>query len=299
MENLVSIIIPTFNRSSLIGETLNSVLAQSYSNWECIVVDDGSNDNTEEIVKSFVQNDERFRFYLRPQEKHKGASSCRNYGLEISKGVYIQFLDSDDIISQNKIEYQVKLLDECTTNSIVTCKWGTFNDHINIAEIHQDLSAYKDFDKPINFINAMGVSICYFPPHAYLIRRSIILKAGYWNEYISLNDDGEFMIRVIINSQRICFSEESIAYYRLPVQNNLSLFNNERKVLDAIYSWKLIENYLKIRFKREEFQFIERAKNDFYQHAKVFPELLKKNKEFFKSQLRRESSWIRKIFFRN
>ena len=76
---LVSIIIPTYNREHLIGETLDCVISQTYTNWECIVVDDGSHDNTPEVIKSYFNNDERIKFYNRPDYKNKGASSCRNY----------------------------------------------------------------------------------------------------------------------------------------------------------------------------------------------------------------------------
>ena len=295
MENLVSIIIPTFNRASIISETLDSVLDQTYQAWECIVVDDRSNDATPELVQAYSQKDERIKFYSRPEAKVKGASSCRNYGLELSKGIYIQFLDSDDILSKEKIENQVRLLDSDNHYSFSTCQWGTFDVNIAQAKIHKNLAAYQNFDKPKDFIEAMGLSICYFPPHAYLIRKEIIAKAGYWNEYLSLNDDSEFMIRVIINSDKICFSEESFAYYRLPGDDNLSSFSSERRVSDAIYSWELIENYLKIRFKKEEFRFIDRAKNDFYQHARVFPHLIRKHKEFFKAQMKRKSTLLKRL----
>lgn len=295
MESLISIIIPTFNRSSLIGETLDSVIAQTYTNWECIIVDDGSTDNSNLIIEKYCKLDNRIRFLHRPIEKPKGASSCRNYGLEKSKGQFIQFLDSDDIISKEKLSSQLKLLEENPLNSIATCKWGTFKSDPVKSDIHQNLEAYNNFENPLGFIDAMGVSICYFPSHAYLIRRSIIIKSGNWNEYLSLNDDSEFMVRVIINSHRICFAKECEAYYRLPSQNNLSLFNDERKVLDAIYSWILIENHLKIRFKKGEFIFLDRAKNDFFHHAKVFPELINGNKSFFKKQLKKNPSWAAKI----
>lgn len=296
---MVSVIIPTFNRSLLIEETLNSVLAQTYTNWECIVVDDGSTDNTEELVGSYSKNDKRIKFYNRPQEKIKGASSCRNFGLEKAAGEYIQFLDSDDLISNIKLEHQVKLLDADPLNSFATCKWGTFRDCINTADIHQNFKAYDTFGDPLEFINALSEQICYFPIHAYLIRKTVILKAGAWNEYLSLNDDSEFMVRVFVNSKKICFSNSAVAFYRLSKEDNLSAFNDKKKVLDAIYSWKLIENYLKIRFKKEGFSFMERAKKDFYQQAKIFPELLIKNKEFFKFQLGKESSWVRRVFFRD
>ena len=292
----VSIIIPSFNRASLIGETLESVIKQTYQNWECIVIDDGSTDYTGELLEFYSKKDSRFKIYYRPNNRPNGASSCRNYGFEKSKGDYIQFLDSDDNISNDKLSNQIKLLENNSLNSIATCKWGTFNSKIDNAVIHENLKAYNNFENPLDFINAMGESICYFPIHSYLIRRKIIKKAGNWNEYLSLNDDGEFMIRIVINSHRICFSKDSVAFYRLPGKDNLSVFNDEIKVKEAIYSWELIENYLKIRFKQEEFNFIKRAKWDFYQHSKVFPELIKENKFFFRDQLKRDTHWIKKIF---
>ena len=80
MSDLVSIIIPTYNREHLIGETLNSIIAQTHTNWECIVVDDGSTDNTEEVLKNYKEKDKRFIFLKRPDNLPKGANTCRNIG---------------------------------------------------------------------------------------------------------------------------------------------------------------------------------------------------------------------------
>ena len=107
---LVSIIIPTYNRAHLIGETLDSVLAQTYPNWECIVVDDGSIDDTENLVLAYVAEDVRIQYHKRPNYKIKGAPSCRNFGVEISKGSYIMWLDDDDLIGENKLLFQVGVL---------------------------------------------------------------------------------------------------------------------------------------------------------------------------------------------
>ena len=98
MQPLVSIIIPTFNRAHLIGETLDSVLAQTYQNWECLVVDDGSNDSTPRILEKYSQLDERFRYLERPDYLPKGGNAARNYGFEHSKGDYVQWFDDDDIM---------------------------------------------------------------------------------------------------------------------------------------------------------------------------------------------------------
>src|SRR5690554_5799485 len=105
---LVSIIIPTFNRAHLIGETLDSVLAQTYHNWECIVVDDGSTDNTDEVMAEYIAKDARFQYHHRPAVKSKGANACRNYGFEKSKGAYIQWFDSDDLMHPEKIAIKAK-----------------------------------------------------------------------------------------------------------------------------------------------------------------------------------------------
>ncbi|WMI65827.1 glycosyltransferase family 2 protein [Aestuariibaculum sp. YM273] len=108
---LVSVIIPTYNRAHLISETLDSVLAQTYANWECIVVDDGSTDNTENMIKNYVAIDHKFKFYNRPENAIKGASSCRNFGLKRASGKYVVFLDSDDL-----------LLPHCLSNRILKAK---------------------------------------------------------------------------------------------------------------------------------------------------------------------------------
>jgi len=99
--HLVSIIIPTYNRVDLIRETLDSIIAQTYTNWECIVVDDGSTDSTDEVLAEYVKKDSRFQYRHRPKDRLKGANACRNYGFEMSKGEYVQFFDSDDQLDCN------------------------------------------------------------------------------------------------------------------------------------------------------------------------------------------------------
>lgn len=109
MSGLVSIIIPTYNRAHLIGETLDSVLAQTYQNWECIVVDDGSTDNTDEALAQYMEKDTRFRYYHRPKDRLPGGNAARNYGFEMSRGVYIQWFDSDDIMLPDFLEKKVAI----------------------------------------------------------------------------------------------------------------------------------------------------------------------------------------------
>jgi len=107
---LVSIIIPTYNRAHLIEATLESILLQTYQNWECIVVDDGSIDETESIVHSYTNKDNRIKFFKRPQDLQKGANSCRNFGFQMSSGEYINWFDSDDVMLENFMENKVNAL---------------------------------------------------------------------------------------------------------------------------------------------------------------------------------------------
>lgn len=119
--NLVSIIIPTYNRAHLIGETLDSVLAQTYQNWECIVVDDGSTDGTEGLMAEYIAKDSRFQYHHRPADRLQGGNAARNYGFEVSTGEFIQWFDSDDIMLP---EYLEKKIAAFSKNNVLTICTG-------------------------------------------------------------------------------------------------------------------------------------------------------------------------------
>lgn len=105
---LVSIIMPSYNTEKYISESINSVLAQTHTNWELIIVDDCSTDNTEEVVSSF--NDERIRFIKK--DKNSGAAESRNLALREAKGKWIAFLDSDDTWRPEKLERQIAFMEK-------------------------------------------------------------------------------------------------------------------------------------------------------------------------------------------
>ena len=88
---MISVITPTYNRADLISETIKSIINQSYKDWELILVDDGSTDNTLEVVETYLK-DERISLYHRPQERPAGGNAARNYGFELSKGNYVKWL---------------------------------------------------------------------------------------------------------------------------------------------------------------------------------------------------------------
>lgn len=109
--SLVSIIIPTYNRATLICETLDSIIAQSYQNWECIIIDDRSTDKSAEIIKTYCEKDSRIYFSVRQENYPKGANACRNIGKRMAKGEFLIFFDSDDLMLTNHIEEKVNAIE--------------------------------------------------------------------------------------------------------------------------------------------------------------------------------------------
>lgn len=106
MCELVSIITPSYNTGNFVAEMIQSVLNQSYQNWEMLIVDDCSTDNSIEVIKSF--NDDRIKLHI--NKKNCGAAASRNYALKVAKGKWIAFLDSDDIWDSNKLEKQINFM---------------------------------------------------------------------------------------------------------------------------------------------------------------------------------------------
>ena len=120
---MISIIIPIYNRQHLIEETLNSIKAQTYANWECIIVDDGSTDNAYNITNNLIKGDNRFQLYNRPLDFAKGPSSCRNFAVTKMSGNYIQFFDSDDVMHPNHLQLKIEAI---KTHDFVICQLQEF-----------------------------------------------------------------------------------------------------------------------------------------------------------------------------
>jgi glycosyltransferase involved in cell wall biosynthesis len=169
MQPLVSIIIPTYNRAHLLGETLDSVLAQTYTYWECFIVDDGSTDNTEQFVRSYCERDKRFQFYKRPENRPKGANACRNYGFELSKGEYMNWFDDDDIMVKDKIMKQTKQLLDSDLNFTV-CQTLIFK-----GDLSNVLGLRKGKLKSDNFFNDFITNKIKWLTQAPLLKRKYLI----------------------------------------------------------------------------------------------------------------------------
>lgn len=113
-ENLVSIIMPTYNCGQFIEETINTVINQTYKNWELIIVDDCSKDNTREIVDKFILKDDRIKYFT--FDTNQGAAKARTKAMELANGSYMAFLDSDDLWKKDKLKKQIQFMQENNYN---------------------------------------------------------------------------------------------------------------------------------------------------------------------------------------
>lgn len=138
---LVSIIIPCYNYGHFLAETLDSILAQTLDNWECLIIDDGSTDNTREVAEKYSKKDKRFRYI---HQQNSGPSAARNNGIRQSQGKFIQLLDADDLIQANKLNFQVQVFNKHEALDIV---YGDVRFFFQDSPQKLHLS-FKDINKP-------------------------------------------------------------------------------------------------------------------------------------------------------
>lgn len=221
---LVSIIIPTFNRAHLIAATLDSVLTQTYQNWECIVVDDGSTDTTDQLMVHYLAKDSRIQYHHRPKDKLPGGNAARNYGFEMSKGDFINFLDSDDLFHKETLTTKVNLINLYKSDVVIT----THTSDLNQLNIRKDASPkiFKNFSFHIEFILARN-SIMTSDP---MIKREF-LENIKWDEKLRRYQEHVFFIQLFRQKMDICFCDIKLYYHRPTKLNRASKsirFSRER-----------------------------------------------------------------------
>lgn len=219
---LISIIIPTFNRANLISDTLNSIINQTYSNLEILVIDDHSTDNTESIVNNLIKNDNRIQYYKRPLSKPKGANACRNYGFSIAKGEYIKWIDSDDTLAQDAIQKQVSAIVVSGTD-VCICQVKTFISKNNNIEFFHEWGNINHEPSPESFI----LNGFKWGTLSGLWRRSWFQNNYIWDEEIMNSQDWLMNFTALSQGVKISKVFEFLAFVRIH-NNNMSNANLKR-----------------------------------------------------------------------
>lgn len=209
-QSLISIIIPNYNRVHLIGATLDSIILQTYTNWECIVIDDGSTDGSFDEVTTYALRDSRIKQFKRPSTYTKGACSCRNYGFKLSTGTFINWFDSDDLMKSDKLEKQLKKFENKTLN-LVVCQTQFFEGNIGDLKQFWNSSFTSIFDPLTDFITFRLA----WSTNAPLWRRSFLENKNLFNESLSSSQDWEFHSRILTNISRMEVLSETLVFNRL------------------------------------------------------------------------------------
>ena len=225
--SLISIVIPTLNRAHCLGTALDSLINQTYSQWECIIVDDGSNDNTEDLVKEYAINNPNIRFIKRTSEV-KGAASCRNIGIKNSRSEFIIFLDSDDYLLPHCIEQRInqfKLNPDC--DFLVFPMDKMFANKTKRIEIPKNVEYLDEFLSA----NILWQTSC------PIWKKSMLMRLDGFNEEYSRFNDPELMIRAFLEdgvNYKICHNAPSDLVH---ISGSVSLSN---ELYEAVYSSLII-----------------------------------------------------------
>lgn len=203
---LVSVIIPTYNRADLVSETILSALNQTYPHVEIIVIDDGSTDETEQVVRGLIEKygESRLHYVKQP---NLGAPAARNHGLRLSRGEFIQFLDSDDLIHPEKLAKQVAFLRSHPDVDMTYCRSEVFR-----ARPGDIGSGWWRNEREADIVKLIH-GRCW-PPNAPLWRRRSLLVVGPWRDDLACWQDWEFHVRALSLNVRVLGTPDVLNYVR-------------------------------------------------------------------------------------
>jgi len=235
--NLISIIVPCYNQGQFLDETLLSVFNQTYANWECIIVNDGSKDNTKEIAENWIKKDSRYKYF---DKENGGLSSARNLGLENVKGDFIQFLDSDDCIEKTKFEKSLNELKSSknTDVKVVVSNFRMFTDNINnTSEPYCNLNAeVLSFENLLyNWDESFTI-----PIHCALFDSSLFNKFRF-PEHLKSKEDWVMWVSLFHNNCKGIFINETLAFYRI---NSASMTKTKDMLPDFIKAYEHFKFFL-------------------------------------------------------
>ncbi len=275
MDGLVSVIVPTYNRAHLITETIQSVINQRYKNWELIIVDDGSTDDSQKRIKEF--NDERIRYFAIP---HCGIiGKVRNEGMSRARGEYIAFLDSDDLWQLNKLDYQLSLF---KTNPQALFVFGHGEQFGNGATPTPELEFLFVGDVFLPFL--LEARFIFYVP-TLLFRKEVLKKIISIDETLANAGDIDFFLRMAFYYDGI-FSNDIVVKIRKHGQSHSQ--DNELKAYDE-YLVMIKKHLDEKRLTPKQFVRIasryhyklglfylgcgesKRATNEFFQHINLKP----------------------------
>ena len=213
-----SIIIPCYNVEKYIEKTIKSVLSQTYSNFELLLINDGSTDNTFKIIKQLKETDDRIRVF---SQENLGVSQTRNKGISLSKGEFIYFLDGDDLIENNLLEKANEIFDKKEID-VFSFGYDVFRGEnrleLSNKKFDSSILTSKEFLKRF-FVKDIPQSIC------SLIVKKEIFKNLYFKENMVVGEDLEFQIQLLLNNEINIYSSSDMFFHYIRRENSATTTN--------------------------------------------------------------------------
>lgn len=208
-KSLVSVIVPVYNAEKYIVECLDSILAQTYTNLECLLIQDGSTDNSVEICREYARADARIRLY---EQENQGLSAARNRGLDNMRGEYLTFVDADDCLSKNFLEITVRMMTENAAD-IVAVDDKKFRNEKGKEPETKEYQSYSLSGRQILQMTGERFQHIFVPVWAKLYRREIFCDMRF--DEGKIHEDAFLFHRIYDRAKNVCFVDEKLYYYRL------------------------------------------------------------------------------------
>lgn len=235
---LVSVVMPCYNAANFIGDSIDSVIQQTYANWELIIVDDGSRDNSLEVIKKYAALDSRVRYIVCPKPSG-GPATPRNLGIDNAKGRYIAFLDSDDIWTPDKMKTQVDLIQK-GGYVVVYCNYYSMDEEGVVREKTRVEPEKCDYNKLLHY-NCIGCSEAMYDK---TLAPSARFKQIGHEDYL-------FWLHVMQNGGEAKNTNKTQLHYR---ERNGSVSSN--KVRAAKWTWHIFREELQLPLLNSIYYFI-------------------------------------------
>lgn len=249
---IISIIIPCYNQELYIADALTSVFKQTYKDWECLIIDDGSTDNSETIIKKWTDKDERFRYFYK---QNGGICDTRNYGVAKARGEYILPLDGDDMLHEKYIEEVLEIFHHSPHTKLVYCDTITFGESNKIIK-----------SSPYKYENLLFENV--IPCTAIFRKKDFNKTKGYRKNMTFGIEDWDFWISFLDKNDIVQKLENNRVYYRIKAQSRssnleqnmnkneamlLQMFkNNQEKYLEYLNPIRDRINHLHYKTRYEE-----------------------------------------------
>lgn len=248
----ISIITPNFNREDLVTETLDSLLDQSNSNWECIIVDDGSTDRSLDIISSYARYDPRFKL-LKRQRGPKGACTCRNIGVEKAAGEYLIFLDTDDLLAPHCIEQRLEIMERHSQLDLAIFPAAIFSQR------PYDVNKWWNIETDRNLLTRQLHQDAICQGTGCIWKKSSFCKIGMWNEDLMIWQDIDLFLRTWIQDYRylVCFDYEVDLHYRRHASLSRSNFFQRSKLESRC---RVIQDAVALMVKHNKTNFISETR---------------------------------------